>query len=80
MAKIDSLVYGGRGIGSHEGMKVFVEDVVPGDTDQASLSRIKNNYAEAKLVESDRKKSAESEPKCKHFGVCGWLQMAVFEL
>ncbi len=71
VVKIDSLVYGGRGIGSHEGMKVFVEDVVPGDTVKASLSRIKNNYAEAKLVEVIEKSPQRIEPKCKHFGVCG---------
>lgn len=69
--KIDSLVYGGSGIGTWEGLKVFVEGVVPGDTVRASLSRIKPNYAEAQLVEVIEKSPLRIAPKCKHFGVCG---------
>lgn len=69
--KIDSLVYGGRGIGTWEGMKVFVEDVVPGDTVKVSFRKIKSNYAEAHLVELIEKSPQRVEPRCKHFQTCG---------
>lgn len=71
VVKIDALVYGGRGIGTWEGMKVFVEDVVPGDTVKASLRKIKSNYAEAHLVEVLEKSPQRVSPRCKHFDTCG---------
>ena len=69
--KIDSLVYGGRGIGTWEGLKIFVEDVVPGDTVKAKFTKIKSNFAEAKLVEVLEKSPQRIEPRCKHFETCG---------
>lgn len=69
--KIDSLVYGGSGIGSHEGLKIFVDGVAPGDMVKVAVNKIKSNYAEAKLLDIVEPSPFRIEPKCKHFGVCG---------
>jgi len=69
--KIDSLVFGGRGIGEHEGRKVFVDGVVPGDLAKVSLKKIKTNYAEANLLEILEEGPSRIKAKCKHFDTCG---------
>lgn len=69
--KIDSLVFGGSGIGQVEGFKVFVDGVAPGDTVEASVNRVRSNYGEAKLLQVLEPSSLRIQPRCKHFGVCG---------
>ena len=69
--RIDSLVYGGRGIGEYEGKKVFVDGVAPGDKVRVSLTRIKPRFMEANLREVLEEGAVRIEPRCKHFDVCG---------
>ncbi|MEK7145856.1 MAG: 23S rRNA (uracil(1939)-C(5))-methyltransferase RlmD, partial [Patescibacteria group bacterium] len=69
--RIERLVFGGRGIGDFEGRKVFVDHTVPGDEVKVRLTRIKPNYAEAKLVEVVKPSEDRVKPRCKHFDTCG---------
>jgi len=69
--RIEKLAFGGKGIGQFEGRKVFVNDAVPGDLVECSLSRIKPNYFEAKLVKIIKSSDLRIKPKCKHFDICG---------
>ncbi len=69
--KIDSLVYGGSGIGQIDGFKVFVEKVAPGDETQVRMTRVKGSYGEAKLLNILKPSALRIEPRCKHFDVCG---------
>lgn len=71
---VDSLAFGGQGIGRHEGRAVFVKGVMPGDKVSASLRRIKPNFLETDLVEVLEKSKNRIEPECKHFEECGGCQ------
>ncbi len=70
--RIEKLAFGGKGIGTLEdGRRVFVEGVVPGDRIEASLSKIKKNYAEAECVRVMEEAVVRIDPRCKHFERCG---------
>ena len=68
---IDNLAFGGAGIGRFEGLAVFVKDTMPGDRISASLTKIKKQYAEAKLVDVIIQSKDRVIPKCKYSAVCG---------
>ncbi|MBN2572892.1 MAG: 23S rRNA (uracil(1939)-C(5))-methyltransferase RlmD [Ignavibacteriales bacterium] len=50
---------------------VFVSSTFPGDKVEAILTKIKKNYAEAKLLKIIEPSNLRTKPKCKYFGVCG---------
>jgi len=72
---VHALAFGGAGVGKYEGLTVFVEKTMPGDRVQASLTRIKPKFAEAKLVEIVKESPDRVEPKCKYSGKCGGCQL-----
>jgi 23S rRNA (uracil1939-C5)-methyltransferase len=69
--KIEKLALGGQGIGKWEGRVCFVNHVVPGDTVEASLTKIKPKRLEARLVKVLESSDLRVAPKCKHFEKCG---------
>ncbi|QQR54781.1 23S rRNA (uracil(1939)-C(5))-methyltransferase RlmD [Candidatus Peregrinibacteria bacterium] len=69
--KVDSLVYGGEGIGTVDGFKVFVPNVAPGDEALVQIRRVKSHYAEGFVKELKKPSPLRIEARCKHFGVCG---------
>ena len=76
---IESLSGDGKTVARQEGMVFFVENAVPGDTVRARIFKLKKNYAEAHAVEVIRPSPHRSEPRCRHFGVCGgckWQNLA----
>src|SRR5262252_216755 len=68
---IDRLVYGGRGVGRHNGFVVFVPDTAPGDRVRARLWRVKPGYGEADLVGLESPSPLRTAAACPHFGPCG---------
>lgn len=72
---IGALAFGGAGIGKHEGLTIFVEKTMPGDRVKASLTKIKNNFCEADLVELVKPAAERVKPRCKYFGICGGCQL-----
>ncbi len=71
---IESLAYGGSGIGYHHGKVVFVPLTVPGDRVRCRVSRQKKRFVEAQvehLLVSSVKRIA---PACPIFGKCGGCQ------
>lgn len=74
--KIESLAFGGRGIGrTGEGMVVFVEDALPGQRIRASVTRIRKRYVEARLHEVVEESPHAVKPRCTHFGPCGGCRL-----
>ncbi len=76
---IESLSWGGRGVGHHDGKVVFVSCATPGDRLLVSLKKIKASYAEGSIKAVLRPSSDRVTPKCKFFGHCGgcqWLSTA----
>lgn len=77
--KIDSLSYfGGRGVGRHQGVVVFISFTVPGDTVRARVTAKKSKFWEAELVEVLEPSPWRREPPCPAAGRCGgcsWQQL-----
>lgn len=69
--KIESLVYGGKGIGQIDGYKVFVPDTVPGDSALVQLRKRKTKYGEAKVLQILEPSPQRVVARCKHFDTCG---------
>ncbi|MEW6080113.1 MAG: 23S rRNA (uracil(1939)-C(5))-methyltransferase RlmD [Thermodesulfobacteriota bacterium] len=68
---IESLAFGGRGIARVDGLTVFVEGALPGDSVRARIIRKKQRYAEARLMEIILPAPDRTEPPCRYFGYCG---------
>ena len=72
---IHTLAFGGAGLGKYEGLTVFVHGTMPGDRVRAAFTRIKNNFAEADLVEIVKNSVDRIAPRCPYFGTCGGCQV-----
>lgn len=77
---VKELAFGGAGVAKMKGTDgtefvVFVEGTVPGDRVQARFTRIKKQYAEARLEEILESSPLRIKPRCKHFGVCGGCRL-----
>lgn len=72
---IDSLAYGGDGVGKVDGFTVFVEDSAPGDVLKVKITQKKKNYARAEISEILEPSEIRVKPKCemiKQCGGCNW--------
>lgn len=74
LVKIDSLVYGGSGLASVDGFKIFVEDACPGDEALVRIHKVRSRYAEASVVKVVTPSPQRVTPRCPHFSVCGGCQ------
>ncbi len=76
---IESLSGDGTTVAHHEGLVIFVEGAVPGDTVKAKIWKLKKNFAEARATELLTPSPHRIEAQCKHFGTCGgcrWQTLA----
>ena len=71
---IDSLSYGGRGVGRHDGKAVFVPTVLPGEVVQCRVVRDKKRYCEAELVKVLQSSPDRRVSPCEFFPECGGCQ------
>ncbi len=71
---IDSLAYGGNGVGRHQGKAVFVPFAAPGDRIRCRITREKKRFSEGDLEEILIPSTARREPPCPVFGECGGCQ------
>ena len=65
---IESLAYGGAGVGRAEGFVVFVRGALPGDRVRAQIGKAKRSYAEATVVELLEPAADRIEPETPHPG------------
>jgi 23S rRNA (uracil1939-C5)-methyltransferase len=75
---IDSLVYGGAGLGRHEGKVVFVPFSVPGDQLLVRPVEEKKRFMRAEIVRILKPGLGRVPPICSHFMKCGgchWQQL-----
>lgn len=68
---IQKVAHGGGGIGSINGMTVFVAGALPGQQVQITVTKKRDNYAEARLDKVLKKSMDEIPARCPHFGSCG---------
>ena len=71
---IETMAYGGRGLGRLDGLVVFVRGGVPGDRIQAKVYKKKRDYAEAGLMELISPSPDREAAPCPYFGYCGGCQ------
>lgn len=71
---IESLAYGGSGIGHHDGKVVFVPLAAPGDRVRCSVTRQKKRFTEAKIENLLVASDVRIPPACPVFGQCGGCQ------
>ena len=69
--EISGIAFGGKGLVRINGMAVFVDQAVPGDTALIRINRKKKNYAEARVVELIKASSDRINPPCVYSGFCG---------
>jgi 23S rRNA (uracil1939-C5)-methyltransferase len=77
-AEIVDISSEGKSVAKVDGMVIFVDGGVPGDTADVMIMRKKNNYAEGHVVTIKIPSENRIEPKCEHFGYCGgckWQHM-----
>ncbi len=72
--KIDSLAYGGDGLGKIDNYAVFVPDTAPGDVVKAQIVSSKKSYAKALLSEVIEPSECRTIPECPLAKVCGGCQ------
>ena len=72
---ITNIAFGGKGIVKEDGFVIFVKDAVPGDKVLARITKKKQNYAEARVLQlltpSDDRKPAPCE-YADYCGGCTW--------
>ena len=69
--KIDSLSYGGKGISRYDGIVIFTNNVLPGQTVKAKIIKKKKSYLEAISIELIEESPFKQKEKCNHFYDCG---------
>lgn len=78
LVKIDSLSFGGFGIGRISGKVVFVPYSAPGDNLKVRITKDAKGYAEADIVEVSSPSPLRKEPVCALHSICGgchWLHL-----
>lgn len=72
--RIDSLSYGGSGVGRHEGIVYFIPFSVPGDLLEVKITKKEKRYREAVINRIIEASPDRVEPICPYFGECGGCQ------
>ncbi len=72
--RIDTLSYGGDGIGRHENIVYFVPFSAPGDLLEVKITRKEKNYRKAEIVRIIEPSASRRAAPCGYFGTCGGCQ------
>ena len=73
--KIEDIGTEGEGIGKIEGFSLFVKDALPGDLARVRLTKVKKNYAYARLEEVITPSPDRVVPPCPFHRQCGGCQI-----
>ena len=69
--KIESVAFGGDGIGRHEGFVVFVPFTAEGDEVTVEIIQRKKSFARGRLLDILTPSPFRTDPLCPYFGRCG---------
>lgn len=75
LLRIRDLTVFGEGVGTHEGLTVFVDGALPEELVLAKIVLKKTSYAKAELIKVIEKSPDRTYPICPVFGMCGGCQM-----
>jgi 23S rRNA (uracil1939-C5)-methyltransferase len=70
-ARVEKVVYGGRGLAHLNNVAIFVANTVPGDMIIARIVRTKKNFAEARVLEVREASPHRVIPPCPYSDFCG---------
>lgn len=79
---IETLTFGGRGLGRLNGKAVFVADTAPGDRVRCRIVRDRTHYLEADVCELLEAAPERRAPPCPVAGICGgchWQHLSYVE-
>jgi 23S rRNA (uracil1939-C5)-methyltransferase len=68
---IDSLAFGGNGVGRLDGFVVFARGGLPGDTVRARVTKVQRRHAEALVTDVLVSGPQRVEAPCQHYPACG---------
>jgi 23S rRNA (uracil1939-C5)-methyltransferase len=69
--EIESSGFEGTSIARYQGIVVFVDGAVAGDTVRARVVKTKKKHIEARVLEVLAPSAQRTTPRCRHFGTCG---------
>jgi 23S rRNA (uracil1939-C5)-methyltransferase len=69
------LLANGQAVGRFEGMVVFVDGPLPGESARVRLIEVKAKYAVGEVLERETTSPDRAEPFCPVFGACGGCQV-----
>lgn len=75
---VDTLATGGKALTRLNGLVIFIDRGLPGQTVEITITKKKKRFAEAVCNKVVHEISDQIPPRCKHFGVCGgclWQNM-----
>ena len=73
--EITDMSESGEGIGKVDGYTLFVKDALIGDVVKAGLTKVKKNYAFARVAEIIKPSVDRIDPPCKYHRQCGGCQI-----
>jgi 23S rRNA (uracil1939-C5)-methyltransferase len=79
---LEKLAFGGKALGRVDGLVVFVEHGIPGQTVRVRITKKKAQFAEGRVVGLVQQSPDYTAPRCRHFGFCGgclWQDLAYEE-
>jgi len=68
---VESLALGGNAVAHLDGFTIFIKRALPHQKVKAQITRKKENYAEARVIEIITHSPDEVTPRCSFFGTCG---------
>ena len=75
---IEKVAYGGKGIATHEGKKIFIADAIIGDKVEVAITKEQKSFCEAKLLRILEKSPDRIKSPCSYSetcGGCGWIDV-----
>ncbi len=69
--KIEKLVYGGEGLGHHDGQTVFVPFVLPDEVVTIRAVDKRKKFVRGRVEQLLTPSPQRASPPCRHFGICG---------
>lgn len=77
--KIEDIGADGEGIGKIDGYPLFVKDALPGDVAEVRLTKVKKNYAYARLESLPEESPDRIAPPCPFHRQCGGCQLQALD-
>lgn len=69
--KIESVAFGGDGVGRVDTFVIFVPFAAPGDELEIEITRRKKKFARGKILKIINPSKARVDPLCRYYGTCG---------